>query len=473
MTGGNIARFWRKRLPGRGKGERMKHTYDVVVIGTGAAGSTVASTCKEAGWTVGVVDDRTYGGTCAQRGCDPKKVLVGAAEVIERVRQMRGKGVAGEARIDWAELMRFKRGFTEPVPGSTEKRFEDAGIAMFHGAARFTGPQTLVVGADELEAKHVVIAAGARPATLGIAGEELLTRSDDFLDLDKLPERIVFVGGGYISFEFAHLAARAGAKVTVLHRGAHALELFDADMVARLVEGSRKLGIEVELNTAVRALEKDSVGLLRVKAERDGQPMEYAAEMVVHGAGRVPNVDALDLAAGGVASERHGVTVNEYLQSRTNEAVYAAGDCAASGNPPLTPVAGWEARIVAENLLKGNQRKALGGAIPSVVFTLPPLAAVGLDEASAREQGLDFRVGTGDLSGWYSSRRIGETCAAYKVLVEKGTERILGAHLLGAHAEEHINLFALAMRQGLKAGDVAETLYAYPTHGSNTQYLVP
>lgn len=454
------------------EGDGVKHSLDVVVIGTGSAGQTVAGSCREAGRTVAVVDDRSYGGTCAQRGCDPKKVLVGAAEVIERVRAMRGKGVAGEVRIDWAELMRFKRGFTEPVPESTGKRFEDAGIAMFHGAARFTGPQTLVVGDDELEAKHVVIAAGARPATLGIAGEELLTLSDAFLDLDELPERIVFVGGGYVSFEFAHLAARAGAKVTVLHEGVRALERFDADLVERLVKWSRELGMEVQLSTAVKAVERDSRGL-RVKAERDGKPVEYAAEMVVHGAGRVPNIDELDLAAGGVASERQGVTVNEYLQSRTNGAVYAAGDCAASGNPPLTPVAGWEARLVAENLLQGNQRKALGGAIPSVVFTLPPLAAVGLDEATARGEGLDFRVATGDMAGWYSSRRIGETCAAYKVLVENGTERILGAHLLGAQAEEHINLFALAMRRELKAAEVAETLYAYPTHGSNTQYMVP
>jgi glutathione reductase (NADPH) len=399
-------------------------------------------------------------------------VLLGAAEVVERVRAMRGKGVAGDVRVDWAELMQFKRSFTESVPVATEKRFKDAGIGMFHGTARFTGPQMLLVGADELEANQVVIAAGARPATLGIEGEELLTLSDAFLDLDKLPERIVFVGGGYVSFEFAHLAARTGARVTVLHEGARALERFDADLVERLVAWSREIGIEVHLGVAVRGVERDSQGL-QVTAERDGQRVEFAAAMVVHGAGRVPNLEGLELATAGVASGRHGVLVNEYLQSRTNEAVYAAGDCAASGNAPLTPVAGWEARVVVENLLKGNQRKALSGSIPSVVFTLPPLAAVGVDETTAREQGLDFRVATGDMAGWYSSRRIGERCAAYKVLVENGTERILGAHLLGAQAEEHINLFALAMRHGLTAAEIAETLYAYPTHGSNTQYMIP
>lgn len=450
----------------------MKHSYDLVVIGTGSAGSTVVDTCCEAGWQVAVVDSRPYGGTCSQRGCDPKKVLVGAAEVIERVRAMGGKGVAGDARIDWPKLMQFKRSFTEPIPDSTEKKFRDAGIAMFHGAARFTGPQTLRVGEDELDAKHVVIAAGARPATLGIEGEELLTDSEAFLDMDALPERIVFVGGGYVSFEFAHLAKRAGAEVTLLHRGERALEGFDADLVKQLVEWSRELGMDVQLGAAVKSIEKVAGGL-RVKVMRDGAGLEFTADMVVHGAGRVPNLDELDLAAAGVASGPRGVTVNEYLQSPTNAAVYAAGDCAASENPPLTPVAGWEGRIVASNLLKGNHRKALGGSIPSVVFSLPPLAAVGLNVQAAQEQGLNFRMAKGEMAGWYSSRRIGEKCAAYKVLVENGTERILGAHLLGAQAEEHINLFALAMRQGVTATELKEALYAYPTHGSNTQYMVP
>lgn len=451
----------------------MAKEYDLIVVGTGSAGSTVASACRHEGWKVAIVDSRPFGGTCALRGCDPKKVLVGAAEIIDWARRMSGKGlIARDTRIDWPELIRFKRTFTDPVPKLREESFARSGIDTFHGQAHFTGPASIEVGNDLLEAKHSVIASGARPARLNIAGEEYLTTSDEFLELEELPQRIVFVGGGYISFEFAHVAVRAGSQVTILHRGLHGLERFDLGLVNRLVKWSREIGIDVQLGTSVESLEKRPSGLI-VKTSNGKDEKEYPADLVVHGAGRVPEIDELDLAKGGVEHERHGVRVNEYLQSTSNPGVYAAGDCASSGNPPLTPVAGYEGRIVASNLLSGNHEKADYESVPSVVFTIPPLAAVGLDERVARNMGLNFRVATGDMSGWYASRRIAETCAAYKVLVEDGTDRILGAHLLGSHAEEHINLFALAIRKGLRASDLRDTIYSYPTHVSNTQYLFP
>jgi glutathione reductase (NADPH) len=446
-------------------------TYDLIVIGTGSAGSTVASACRREGWEIAIIDSRPFGGTCALRGCDPKKVLVGAAEALDWARRMSGKGIiARDTRIDWPELIRFKRTFTEPVPKSREESFGKAGIDTFHGTATFVGARSIQVAEDVLEANHIVIATGARPAKMNIAGKEYLATSDEFLELEELPQRIVFVGGGYISFEFAHVAARAGAQVTILHRGSHGLERFDPDLVGRLVKWSREIGIDVQLGTSVKSIEKRQSGLI-VKTSVGKGEQEYPADLIVHGAGRVPEIDELDLARGGIEHERKGVKVNEYLQSTSNPAVYAAGDCAASGNPPLTPVAGYEGRIVASNLLHGNQQKAEYGSVPSVAFTIPPLAAVGLDERAARKLGLNFRVGTDDISGWYASRRVAETCAAYKVLVEDGTDRILGAHVLGSHAEEHINLFALAIRQGLRASDLRDTIYAYPTHVSNTEHF--
>jgi glutathione reductase (NADPH) len=186
----------------------------------------------------------------------------------------------------------------------------------------------------------------------------------------------------------------------------------------------------------------------------------------------VADVDDMDLAAAGVEADQRGVTVNEYLQSVSNPAVYAAGDAAASGGPPLTPVAGYEGRIVAANLLDGNKTAADYTGIPSVAFTVPPLAAVGLREATARQEGLRFRVRTEKTSGWYSSRRIAEDHSGFKVLVEEETERILGAHLLGPHAEDTINLFALAMRSGLRASDLKQAIFAYPTHASDVAYML-
>ena len=234
----------------------MSRKFDVIAIGTGSAASAVASRCREAGWQVAIVDSRPFGGTCALRGCDPKKVLVGAAEAVDWTRRMKGKGIqAPKLQIDWPELMRFKRSFTEPVPKRREDEFAKAGIAAFHGRARFTGPTTVRVEEETLVGRYVVIATGQAPADLEIPGAVHLTTSDQFLELDELPRRILFIGGGYIAFEFADVAARVGSQITVLHRGLRPLALFDLDLVDQLVERTRDLGIDVHLGTEAIGIE--------------------------------------------------------------------------------------------------------------------------------------------------------------------------------------------------------------------------
>src|SRR5712691_2654083 len=452
--------------------QQMKKGFDLIVVGTGAAGSNAAQKCRKAGWEVAIIDSRPYGGTCALRGCDPKKVLVGAAELIDWNRRMQGKGVAtGSAQIDWPSLMRFKRAFTEPVPQNMEHNYDKAGIAGYHGRTHFLDRTTVQVGDDTLTGRFVLIASGAMPAVLGIPGEGYLTKSDQFLELEQLPQRIVFVGGGYISFEFAHVAARTGAQVQILHRGTRPLDGFDADLVEQLVKATREIGVDVQLNTAVEAVEKDGDHFV-VNASSEQGKQAFAADLVVHGAGRVPEIDDLDLDKAGIAREKKGVSVNEFLQSVSNPAVYAAGDAAASGGLPLTPVASAEGHVVASNMLKGNHRKPDYLGVPTAASTVPPLASAGLQEVMAREQGLKFKVKHEDTSGWYSSRRVNLKYSGFKVLVEEDSNRILGAHLLGEHAEEVINLFALAIRSGLKADDLKTMIYAYPTSASDVSYMV-
>jgi glutathione reductase (NADPH) len=448
----------------------VKRKFDLVVIGTGSAASTAASQCRAAGWSVAVVDCRPFGGTCALRGCDPKKVLVGAEAVIDWVRRMDGKGIQrGNARIEWSELMRFKRTFTDPVPEEREKSFARAGIDSFHGAARFTDPTQLQVGEEVLEGRRILIAAGAKPQKLNIPGEQYLTTSEQFLELDSLPGRILFVGGGYISFEFAHVSVRCGADVAILHRAERPLERFDPDLVEQLVHKTRQLGVDVQLRTKVEAIEKKN-DHLQVCASSEGGKRVFQADMVVHGAGRVADIDELNLPAAGVESEKSGVKVNEYLQSVSNPAVYAAGDAASSGLPPLTPVAVYESTIAASNLLKGNLTK-IRLPIPTVVFTVPPLAAVGMTEHAAQERDLRFRIHRENTGSWYSSRRVAEDCSGFKVLTEEGTNRVLGAHVLGPKADELINI-ALAIQSGTTAESLKQTIFVYPTHGSDEAYML-
>src|ERR1700681_4483395 len=330
----------------------MSRKFDVIAIGTGSAASAVASRCREAGWQVAIVDSRPFGGTCALRGCDPKKVLVGAAESVDWIRRMKGKGIqAAKLRIDWPELMRFKRSFTETVPKRREDEFAKAGIAAFHGRARLTGPTTVRVGEETLVGRYVVIATGQAPADLEIPGAEHLTTSDQFLELDELPKRILFIGGGYIAFEFAHVAARVGSQVTILHRGPRPLALFDPDLVDQLVERTRELGIDVHLGTEAIGIEKGSAEL-SVRALASGEPSTFQAEMVVHAAGRVPEINDLNLDAAGIEWEKRGVRVSEYFKSVSIRAVYAAEDAPPRGGPPLAPVASYEGLIVAANLLQ-------------------------------------------------------------------------------------------------------------------------
>ena len=365
-------------------------TFDLIVIGTGSAGATVARKAREAGKTVAIVDKLPFGGTCSQRGCDPKKVLVGAAELIARSEQMRGKGINQPPAIDWADLMRFKKTFTEPVPQKAETKFADLGIHMFHGAATFVLAHTVRVGDEELTADHIVIATGQRPKPLAILGEELLIDSTDFLELTQLPEKIVMVGGGYIAFEFAHIAARAGANVTILHQGKRPLEGFDADLVGLLVKAMEAIGIRIVLEANVIAIEGKADNLT-VRYKQHHENHTVSTNLVVHAAGRVADVAELALEKADVAVDEKGVTVNEHLQSVSNPTIYACGDVADKG-APLTPLASYEGNIVADNILNGNRQTYQDNPIPTAVFTVPTLASVGLTEEQARKQGRNVKI---------------------------------------------------------------------------------
>ena len=218
-----------------------------------------------------IIDELPFGGTCQLRGCDPKKVLRRGAEVVDAARLMHGKGIADPGlRIDWPSLMRFKRSFTDPVPANKEKRFADKGIATYKGTARFVAEDAIEVGGERLQARHLVIASGAEPVPLLIPGAENVTTSDRFLELEELPRRLLFIGGGYVSFEFAHIAARADAEVVVLDRGERPLKAFDPDLVAKLLERTRALGIDFRAQAAVEAIERTEDGL-RVTATVGGR----------------------------------------------------------------------------------------------------------------------------------------------------------------------------------------------------------
>jgi glutathione reductase (NADPH) len=444
--------------------------YELIVIGTGTAAQVAAGQVRKAGHSVAVVDHRPFGGTCALRGCDPKKMLVSGADVVDFARRMHRRGVTGELHIDWNELIAFKRTFTDPVPKKREEAFAKQGIDAFRGIARFAAPDTVTVDGRTLKGRHILIASGARPAPLSFPGAEHAIMSDAFMELEHLSERIAMVGGGYVAAEFSNIAARAGAKVTVLQRGERMLSKFDADLVGWLMEKFGDIGVDVHTRSTVTAIEPSSEGYHVHTQTSEGEAV-VAADLVVHAAGRVPDIEVLNLSVGGVATEGGRLQLNDHLQSVTNPIVYAAGDAAAKG-PPLTPVSSHDAKIVAANILDGNRHTPDYRGVPSVAFTLPPIAAVGLSEAAARQLHPNVRVNSADVPDWYTARRVGESVYAYKTLVDGVSGQILGAHLVGPHADEVINLFGIAIRHNLTVEDLKSTMFAYPTGASDIGYML-
>jgi glutathione reductase (NADPH) len=446
-------------------GESME-SCDVMVIGTGVSGQTAAWRLARAGLSVATVDRRSYGGTCPQRGCEPKKVLLGPVDAVERTRALSGRGTSGDASVSWRSDIAFARGFTSAVPARIEGWLQEAGVRTLHGNASFASGGAMTVDGVQWSVRDVVIASGARPLTLGIPGEELITTSETFMTTDTVPERVVFIGGGYISMEFAHMSAAAGSHVTVLHRGPRLLRGFDTDLVMLLTEAYAEHGVTIRTDTPVAAV-RSAVRSLIVETAAGGA---IECEMVVHGAGRVPDIEGLDLDAAGVRWGRHGVEVDEHMRSVSAPRVHAIGDAAALGSP-LTPVGIMQGEVAAADIIEPGSACFRPPVTPSVVFSSPPLASVGLsaEQAEGRE---DVAVSFSDTSEWFTSRRLGLSRSGAKLLAQRGTGRLLGAHLLGDHADEVINVLALAIAQGLTAEDLARIPWTYPTSSSDIRYLL-
>jgi len=447
----------------------MNHQeFDAVVVGSGTSAYYAVDGLNKAGRRVAIVDERPYGGTCALRGCQPKKYLVSNAEAVAMASHLVGRGIVAGPKTDWQSLQALKNAFLDGRSEAEVKDWQEAGVTTFHGRAVMSSEDEVTVGHNRLKAQHVVLATGATPRRSEIPGAEHVRDSEHFLNLPDLPNRIVFIGGGYISFEFAHVAIHAGAeKVTILHRSSKPLKAFDQDIVKIVLKASEAEGIKVVLNESPRSVESAENGLII----QGSQGAVYEADLIIEATGRVPNLSVLKGGYGKVDSSLRGVIVNEFLQSVSNSRVYAVGDCAAT-DYMLAPVADEEGKTAARNILEGNIKTIDYSVIPSVVFTIPGIGSVGLTEEQAKQQELDFRVNQGMTTHWPSSKRIGEEHGTYKILIDNQTNEILGAHIARHNSCEAINVLALAMKHKIKASELAEFMWAYPTITSDLKYMV-
>ncbi len=445
--------------------------YDVVILGGGNAAFGVTGPTRKAGLKVIMIEDRDLGGTCPNRGCTPKKVLVAAAHALHEIGQAHVHCISvGRPSLDWAALIDREKEMISGIPDSLAETLQERGVELIRDQAKFVGPNTVQAGGRTLEAKHIVIATGSKHRPLPIPGAELMITSDEVLSERELPESVLFVGGGVIALEFGHVYARAGAKVTILEVLPQLLPAIDADAVEQVRKESERIGIDVHTGVKVKRVERTS-RRLRTVFEVDGKEMSVKSDRVVNGAGRIANVDQLDLEAGNIAHEGFRVAVDETMRSTSNPSVHLCGDVL-SGPPQLSPIATYEGRLVGANIVEGPKQKPDYANLPTCVYTVPALATVGLSEAKVKEKGLKTRVQVNDMEYWFSTRTFAETVAWSKIIVDEASDAVVGAHFVGHSGEELVNIFGLAMKHGIKASQIRDFIFAYPTFSADIKHML-
>jgi glutathione reductase (NADPH) len=444
--------------------------FDVVVIGGGNAGIGVTGPVRRAGLSVAMIEARDLGGTCPNRGCTPKKVLVAAGHALHEIERAAVHHIAvGKPRLDWAALIDREMAMIRDIPASLARSMARREVAVIDGHAVFAGPSSVRVGDREFEAGHIVIATGSKPRPLPIPGAEHMITSDDMLSDRDLPGSVIFIGGGVISLEFGHVYARAGTEVTILEALPQLLPAMDTEAVARLQAESERIGIRIKTAVSVKRIETAG-GRLRVVFVHDGREQALDADRVVNGAGRVADIDGLDLDKGNVAHDRGRISLDRHLRSTSNPQIYVCGD-AVPTSPQLSPLATYEGDIVGRNIVEGPKHSPDYTGMATSVYTVPALAAVGLTEAAARDGQRPIDVHVNDMHDWFSARTYAETVAWSKIIVDRNSDRILGAHVVGHAGQELVNIFGLAIRFGITARQLKDNVYAYPTFSSDIKHM--
>ncbi|MFH5810528.1 dihydrolipoyl dehydrogenase family protein [Companilactobacillus sp. FL22-1] len=433
--------------------------FDTIIIGAGPAGLAAAYDLKASGQKVAVVENNLWGGTCPNRGCDPKKVLLSGVEARDRMIQLQGKGFTEVPYVDWKKLEAFKETFTDPVSAGSRAGIVKAGITALDGQPKFTSKNTLKLnGQADYQADKFIIATGQRPSYLNIAGKEHLLSSTDFLSLKAMPEDITIIGAGYIAFELATIANATGAKVHIIHHNNRPLKEFDQDYVQELVKQLENKGIDFNFNVDTKSIEQQADGQYAIKAD----DFELVTDLVIGATGRIPNADFLDLEKAGVEYSRHGIEVNARLQT-TNENIYAIGDVVATKQPKLTPVGGFEANYVSDILTDKTDKDLELPLIPTVVYGSPKLAKVGVQESK--------NVIDQDVTSWFTYSHTNKPKAKVRIVLND-QKQIIGATLLSNEADNLINLLTMAIKQRMTHADVIKEIMAYPTAASDLEYLI-
>jgi dihydrolipoamide dehydrogenase len=441
--------------------------YDVAIIGAGTGGYVAAIKAAQMGKKVAIIEKRDLGGVCLNRGCIPTKTLLKSAEKWQEVTHCSDFGIfVSEAAYDWEKIKNRKDDVIHQLRSGIEKLLDANKVTMLVGEATIKDAHNIHIQPDnpdgfmDISAENIIIATGSSPAKPPIPGIKTLgvITSDDLLKLDEVPQSLLIVGAGVIGLEFAGIYAGFGCQVTVVEMTPSILPPSDIDMQRRMNVALRKQFITVKTNAAVKEI-KTGVEGLNVSVESRGKTEVLTAEKVLIATGRTPNINQDELNKLGVAFTRKGITVNEKMETSV-PGIYAIGDV--TGMSMLAHSAAHMGIVAAENIC-GTAAKMDYSAIPSCIFTTPEIAAVGLTEQECKAQNLDVKISKFNFAGNGKALTMGETDGLVKLIADAKTHKIVGCHIMGAHASDLIMEGTLAVQQGLTAEQVATTIHPHPT----------
>lgn len=446
--------------------------YNMVVIGAGTAGLVAAAGAAGLGAKVALIERGLMGGDCLNVGCVPSKALIAAARQVASLRHAGHYGIQStSATVDFSEVMQRMRRLRASIsPHDSAQRFTDLGVDVYFGQGTFTSSNTVVVGDQTLRFKKAVIATGARAAELPIPGlkETGYLTNETLFSLTELPKRLIVIGGGPIGCEMAQSFARFGSRVTLIEQSSHIMSREEEDAALIVQNAMQRDGVGVVLDAKVIRVERDGSDRI-VVVSRKGREERIIGDQILLGIGRTPNLHGLGLDAAGVeAHPHHGIEVDDRLRT-TNSNIYAAGDVCSKYK--FTHAADFLARIVIQNALFMGRARASKLIIPWCSYTSPEVAHVGIYPQEAAERGMELTTFTQPFSGVDRAILDGETDGFVRVYCKKGSDKILGATIVAAHAGEMIGEIVMAMKHRIGLGKVASVIHPYPTQAEAIRKL--
>ncbi len=433
--------------------------FDLLVIGAGSGGVRAARMAAGYGARVAVAESQALGGTCVNVGCVPKKLFVYAAEFSHALSDARGYGwEMPAADFDWPTLRDNKTKEIERLNGIYQKLLEESGATLLRGKARLLDAHRVAIADREYHARHILIATGGRPFIPEFPGREHALNSDDMFYLEQLPERIAIVGGGYIAVEFSGIFKGLGIEIDLIYRRDRLLRGFDTELGETLAAQMQERGIRIHFNTEVERIEPAGAEF-RASLSGGGQ---LTAGAFLYATGRKANTSGLGLENTRVQTGDGGAIRTDGSFCTAEPSIYAIGDV--TGRVELTPVAIREAMVLTRNLFGDGEATAMDyDNIPSAVFSQPAIGTVGLSEQQARERFANVRVYRSEFRPLKATLGGGGDRALIKLVVDADSDRVLGCHMLGDHAGEIIQGFAVAVQMGATKADFDRTIGIHPT----------